>query len=183
MKKILAFGASNSKASINKKFAYSTADQLDNAHVIKVDLNDFTSPLYSIDLEREIGVHDSAMDFDALIRASDAIVVSLAEHNGLHTAAFKNLWDWLSRIPREKPMNIWGGKPMYLLSTSTSKKNESNVHFVSEKLFPFFGADIVASFHLPSFNHYFKNDSIVVPSYSDAFKIELQKFQNFLDAL
>ena len=106
IKKILAFGASNSSTSINKALAVYTANQLDNVDVIVADLNDYASPLYSMDLERENGVHENAMRFYELIQASDAIVVSLAEYNGLHTSAFKNLWDWLSRIKMEKPMNI-----------------------------------------------------------------------------
>ncbi|WP_299218660.1 NAD(P)H-dependent oxidoreductase [uncultured Aquimarina sp.] len=183
MKKILAFGASNSTTSINKTLATFAANQLRDVTVTVADLNDYASPLYSVDQEKESGVDKKAMDFYALINANDAIVISLAEYNGLHTSAFKNLWDWLSRIPMEKPMNIWGGKPMFLLSTSPSKRLESNVFKISKELFPHFGAMIVADFHLPSFNHFFKGGNIVEAEYKASFGTQKSKFQEYLDRL
>ncbi len=183
MKKILAFGASNSSTSINKTLATFTANQLKEATITVADLNDYASPLYSVDLEKEIGIDKKAMDFYKLINANDAIVVSIAEYNGLHTSAFKNLWDWLSRIPMEKPMNIWGGRPMFLLATSPGRRLESNVFKVSKEIFPHFGANIVADFYLPSFNHFFKDGQIVEPPQKEEFNIQLQKFQTHLNEL
>ncbi|MEM9079022.1 MAG: NAD(P)H-dependent oxidoreductase, partial [Bacteroidota bacterium] len=61
MKKILAFGASNSKTSINKAFATYVAHQIENLKVIVADLNDYALTLYSIDLEKEKGVHENAL--------------------------------------------------------------------------------------------------------------------------
>ncbi|MEO0572647.1 MAG: NAD(P)H-dependent oxidoreductase [Bacteroidota bacterium] len=181
MKKILAFGASNSSTSINKTLAIFAANQLDNISITIADLNDYASPLYSIDLEKQNGVAKEAMAFYLLISANDAIIVSVAEYNGLHTSAFKNLWDWLSRIPMEKPMNIWGGKPMFLLSTSPSRRLENNVLKVSKEIFPHFGAHIVADFYLPSFNYNFKENVIVEKEYRLAFEAQKNKFQRYLD--
>ena len=45
MKKIIAFGASSSKASINKQVAAYAANQLKNAMVEVLDLNDFEMPI------------------------------------------------------------------------------------------------------------------------------------------
>ncbi|MEM8999179.1 MAG: NADPH-dependent FMN reductase, partial [Bacteroidota bacterium] len=181
MKKILAFGASNSKTSINKAFATYVAHQIENLKVIVADLNDYALPLYSIDLEKEKGVHENALRFRELIKASDAIVVSLAEYNGLHTSAFKNLWDWLSRIPMEKPMSIWDNKPMFLLSTSPSQRPMNNVLKISKELFPHFGAEIVADFYLPSFNHFFKEGQIVDAQYQAKFNDQKNRFQKYID--
>ena len=50
MKKIIAFGGSNSKNSINKELAAYTANQINNVEVEVLDLNDFELPLYGIDL-------------------------------------------------------------------------------------------------------------------------------------
>lgn len=183
MKKVLVFGASNSKHSINKKFAVFAAESLSNMELHIADLSDFELPLYSIDLQKEQGVHENALRFYELIQQCDAVVISLAEYNGLHTSAFKNLWDWLSRVPMEKPMQIWGGKPMFLLSTSPSKRPMSNVLKVSKELFPYFGAKVRASFHLPSFNHFFKDNAIVDYQQRVAFEIEKNKFQTQLDNL
>lgn len=182
MKKILAFGASNSKTSINKSFAIYAARQVENAEVIVADLNDYASPLYSVDLEKEQGIDKNALRFYDLIKQADAIVVSLAEYNGLHTSAFKNLWDWLSRIPMEKPMNIWDGKPMFLLSTSPSRRPMNNVLKISKDIFPHFGAIIVADFYLPSFNHFFRNGQIEA-TYQTRFEEQKERFQRHLDTM
>ncbi len=181
MKKILAFGASNSKTSINKTLATYAAHQLRNVEVTIADLNDYASPLYSIDLQKEHGIDENAMNFYHLIQESDALVISLAEHNGLHSAAFKNLWDWLSRIPMDRPMNIWGGKPMLLLSTSISRRTALNVMKLSKEMFPHFGAHIIADFHLPSFNHFFKDGAIIEMEYQEKLEESLAVFQKFID--
>ena len=181
MTKILAFGASNSKNSINKIFATYAANQLQNVEVTVADLNDYTLPLYSIDLEKEQGIDEQALRFYALIKESDAIVISLAEYNGLHTSAFKNLWDWLSRIPMKRPMNIWDRKPMFLLSASPSRRPMNNVLKVSKEIFPHFGANIVADFYLPSFHHFFKEGLIIEPKYQAGFMEQKNRFQKCLD--
>ena len=183
MKKVLAFGASNSKNSINKALATYAANQLQKVERTIIDLNDYASPLYSVDLQKEQGIDENALRFYNLIKEHDAIVLSLAEYNGLHTAAFKNLWDWLSRIPMDKPMNIWGGKPMLLLSTSPSQRPMSNVLKISKELFPYFGTTIVADFHLPSFNHFFKDGQIVEAQYKTALEEQITIFQKYLDQL
>ena len=183
MKKILAFGASNSSTSINKRFAIYAANQLTNTEVIVADLNDYAPPLYSKDLEREKGIHENVLRFYALIKASDGIVISVAEYNGLPTSAFKNLWDWLSRIKMDKPMNIWQGKPMFLLSTSPSRRPKNNVLSISKELFPHFGAKIVADFYLPSFNHFFKNGQIIEETYQASFIEQKNRFQSYLDTM
>jgi len=53
MKKIITIGGSNSKNSINKQLAEYTGDMLKDVDLIKVDLNNFDMPLYSIDIENE----------------------------------------------------------------------------------------------------------------------------------
>jgi|GEM_PF-5357758 len=49
---ILAFGASNSKNSINRAFAYFVAGLFQNAPIVKWDISESTLPLYSIDLAK-----------------------------------------------------------------------------------------------------------------------------------
>lgn len=180
-KKIVAFGASNSRQSINQKLAQFAGEQLSNVNTTVLDLNNFELPVYSVDLEKDSGIPSNALRFSQFIQESDAIIISLAEYNGLHTSAFKNLWDWLSRVPMEKPMNIWDNKPMLLLSTSPSKRPTSNVLKVSKEIFPHFGANIIADFHLPSFNHFFKDGQITEPRQNELFKKELIKFQSELN--
>ncbi|TVP44062.1 MAG: NADPH-dependent FMN reductase, partial [Halomonas sp.] len=50
--KVLAFGASNSKSSINKKLAFYAAQQINDADISLIDLNDFEMPIFSEDREK-----------------------------------------------------------------------------------------------------------------------------------
>ena len=96
--KVLAIGASSSKASINKQFASFAANQVDGAEVITLDLNDYEMAIYSSDRENETGIPAQATKFRSLIEEADGIVISFAEHNGTYSAAFKNIFDWFGRF-------------------------------------------------------------------------------------
>ena len=178
MKKIIAFGASNSPYSINKELASFAASKLNDVEVTLLDLNDFELPVYSPAIEKATGVPANARAFSTHIQNADGLVVSLAEYNGLHTAAFKNLWDWMSRLGTPK---IWHDKPMFLLATSPGRRPESNVMKVSKYLFPLFGANIISSFSLPSFNHFFKDGNIVEPKAIAEFELQLNQFQSYIN--
>ena len=108
MNKLLAFGASSSKNSRNKKLASYVANRMAPKEAILVDLNEFEMPIYSEDREQEIGIPDKAYEFKKLVNESIGIIISLAEHNGSYTSAFKNIYDWISVIET----NVWGSKPL-----------------------------------------------------------------------
>ena len=55
MNKIIAFGASSSKNSINKKLASYVANKIADQEVTVLDLNDFEMPIYSEDRHAEEG--------------------------------------------------------------------------------------------------------------------------------
>lgn len=157
MKKILAFAGSNSKQSINKTLASYAANLVEQAEVQLVDLNDYELPIYSIDLEKENGMPQSATQFSTLIASADGIVLSLAEHNGNFSAAFKNLIDWLSRIEGKK---VWQNKPMLLLATSPGARGASSVLGIAKTSFPYLGGQVAASFSLPAYYDNFVNGAI-----------------------
>lgn len=157
MKKILAIGASNSKKSINKKFATYVAHKIEEATVTVADLNDLELPLYSPDLQVATGIPENAHRFSALIEDSDGIVLSLAEYNGLMTTAFKNLWDWTSRID----MKIWKGKPILLMAASPGGRGGANALRVTKGLLPHFGGNVTADFSLPAFHQNFQNGTLI----------------------
>lgn len=146
--KIIAFGGSPSKNSINKKLATYAANLFENAEVEVLDLNDFQMPLFSVDIEVEIGQHELAKAFLAKIASADLLVVSLAENNGNYSAAFKNVFDWCSRIN----VKVFQGKPMLLMATSPGARGGSSVLEIATKALPRYGADIKATFSLPSFD-------------------------------
>ena len=116
---ILAFAATNSRKSINRALidhasSRLQADILPGAEIATLDLNDYEMPIYSIGREREGGIPAPARDFFARIGAADAVLVSFAEHTGFVTAAWKNVFDWMSRIE----LKLWQGKPLVMLAAS-----------------------------------------------------------------
>lgn len=149
--KIIAFGGSNSQHSINKKLATYAANQFENGDVEILDLNEFAMPLFSVDLEKEIGQEPKAQAFLEKISQADILVVSLAENNGNYSAAFKNVFDWASRIEKD----VFQHKPMLLLTTSPGPRGGATVLEIARNAFPRYGGEIKASFSLPSFNSNF----------------------------
>lgn len=154
--RILAFAASNSKQSINKQLVSHAArvlksDILPNAEIEIIDLNNFEMPLYSIDRETENGIPEQAHQFFKKIGAADALLISFAEHNGLYTAAYKNIFDWVSRIEKA----VYQNKPMVILATSPGRRGGSNVLDIAVQSAPFFSGEVKASLAIPSFNHSF----------------------------
>ena len=173
MKKIIALGGSNSKKSINKRLAVYAAKKVENVEVVVLDLNDFDIPLYGIDLENEQGIPEDAKRFNEHLEEVDAMVVSLAEHNGSYATAFKNVYDWLSRIDKK----VWKEKPMLLMATSPGERGASMVLNAAKGGFPFMGAEIVASFSLPSFDSNFSEDGIRDKDLNQDLNLKIVQFQ------
>lgn len=158
MPDIVAFGASSSQNSINQKLAHFAAKQVPNANINLLDLNNFEMPIYSTDREKE-GIPEKAHGFKAALKAADGIVISFAEHNGAYTTAFKNIFDWISRL--EKP--IWCGKPMFLLATSPGPRGALTVLELAHLRLSRDNPNIPV-FSLPSFAENFKADEGIVNS-------------------
>lgn len=159
MKKIVALAGSNSKNSINKTLATHVAKQVENTETIVADLNDYDLPLYSIDLEREKGIPVDASRLDDLLASADGLVISLAEHNGSYATAFKNAYDWMSRINQK----VWKNKPMLLMATSPGGRGGASVLQTAKSGFPYLGANIVADFSLPLFHTNFSEEGLTNP--------------------
>ncbi len=149
--KIVAFGASNSKKSINKEFAKFAANQFKSTSVEVLDLNDYPLPIYSIDLENEDGLPDNAILFHEKLKASDMIIISFAEHNGSYAVVFKNLFDWVSRVE----LKMFEGKKLFLLSTAPGPRGGLGVLEHAVDRFPRHGAVISAVYTLPQYNQHF----------------------------
>lgn len=173
MKKILAIGASNSKKSINKTFATYVANQVENTAITVADLNELELPLYSPDLEAEIGIPENALKFRALIEESDGVILSLAEYNGMITTAFKNIWDWTSRVD----MKIWKNKPMLLMATSPGGRGGANALKVTKELLPHFGGNVIAEFSLPQFHNNFSADGLSDSALKEDLAKKIRLFQ------
>ena len=145
--KLLAFAASSSSKSINKQLATYAASLVTDATVEILDINDYEMPLFSQDKEELLGQPDAAKAFYAKLGQADAIIISFAEHNGSYTAAYKNLFDWTSRID----MKLFQNKPMVLLSTSPGPGGAKTVLSAAAGSAPYFAADVKGSLSVPSF--------------------------------
>lgn len=153
--KVLAFGASTSSTSINRQLARYAATLIPGAEVTALDLSTYDLPIYSSDLEEASGLPADAKAFLELIKSHDAIILSLAEHNGSYSAAFKNLYDWASRAESK----VWQNTPMLLLSTSPGSRGGATVMEAAKATFPRMGADLKATFSLPFFYDNFDAES------------------------
>ena len=158
--KILAFAATTSTTSINRQLIdYATRlledGLVDDVEVEHIDLNDYEMPIYSIDRQNESGIPQAAHDFFDKIGRADAVLISFAEHNGFYTAAYKNLFDWASRID----MRVYQDKPAVLFSTSIGPGGGANVLNTAVMSGQFFGYDVTASLAIPSFHENFDADT------------------------
>ncbi|MFB9055981.1 NADPH-dependent FMN reductase [Mariniflexile ostreae] len=176
MKKILVFGGSNSKKSINKKLAVYASSLMENAQANILDLNDFELPMYGIDLENEKGIPENASLFLNLIKDSDGVIMSLAENNGAYTAVFKNLFDWISRIESK----TFFGKPILLMATAPGARGGISVLEMAQARFPYHDAHIAATFSLPFFNDNFSEDKITDFEFNLKLKDAVQLFEKEL---
>lgn len=156
--KIIAFSGSNSQHSINKKLVIYAASLFKDVEVEVLDLNDFLMPIFSVDIEKEIGQHPLAKAFLEKISTADILVVSLAENNGNYSVAFKNVFDWCSRIGSK----VFQEKPMLLMATSPGARGGASVLEIAKSAFPRYGAIIKNTFSLPSFNDNFNLEKGVI---------------------
>lgn len=101
------------------------------------------------------GFPEEAHSFLKQIEECDVIICSLAEHNRSYTAAFKNIFDWASRIN----VKVFQNKPMLLLSTSPGAVGGVNVMNTAKTFFPQFGAEIKETYSLPKFKENFDMES------------------------
>jgi len=145
--KLLAFAASSSSKSINKQLATYAASLVNGATVEILDINDYEMPLFSQDKEEVLGQPDAAKAFYAKLGQADAIIISFAEHNGSYTAAYKNLFDWTSRIEQK----LFQNKTMILLATSPGPGGANTVLTAATGSAPYFAGDVKASLSIPSF--------------------------------
>jgi len=150
--KILAYAASNSSKSINKQLVAHAvdvlkADIIPEADIEIVDIHDYEMPIYSPDREQAGGIPDAAHRFAAKIAAADAVLISFAEHNGSYSAAYKNLFDWVSRIDAK----VYKDKRMVLLATSPGAGGARNVLAAAKTSVPHFGAEVLADLSIAGF--------------------------------
>ena len=155
--KILAFAGSSSSTSINRELVKFVLQSFSEDEINLIDLNNFEMPLFSVDKEKK-GFPEQAHQFLAEIASCDVIICSMAEHNRNFTVAFKNIFDWCSRINSK----VFQDKKMFLMSTSPGGFGGGNSMAIAQKNFPDWGAIIIDSFSLPKFYENFDLENGVI---------------------
>ncbi len=134
-------------------------------------------PIYSIDRENEGGIPQLAHDFRDHISNTDGIVISFAEHNGAYSAAYKNIYDWMSRIDG----NVWQETPMVLLATSPGGRGGIGVLDLAFNAYSRGNKNIAGKFSLGQFQQNFnESEGIVDSEKQEELKALLGKFEALL---
>ncbi len=155
--RILTIPATNSRRGMNSELLTYVGTILEDEHdldVEQLDLNDFEMAIYSPDREAA-GLPGEAERFFAAIGSADAVIVSYAEYNGSFTPAWKNTYDWASRIDQR----VYQGKPVVMLAASPGPRAGQGVLGAATMSAPFFGAELVGSLGVGRFNDTFDTDT------------------------
>ena len=158
---VLAIPATNSRTSINKQLLDYVASVLADDHDADVnflDLNDHEMAIYSPEREEE-GIPPEAQSFFDAIGSADAVVISFAEYNGSYTPAWKNTYDWASRIDS----SVYQGKPVLMLAASPGPRAGAGVLGAATMAAPYLGAELVGSLGVGTFYDSF-DGALVDPS-------------------
>ncbi|WP_292294094.1 NAD(P)H-dependent oxidoreductase [Marivita sp.] len=181
---IVVFAASNSTKSINRRLALHAARILRDEFMAPVeievlDLNDYEMPIYSPEREAQ-GIPQLAHDFYDKLGAADGVIISFAEYNGAYSAAFKNIFDWSSRIK----MKIFQERPVMLMATSMGGRGGQNVLAAAMGGFPHFGANITSNFSFGPFNEHFdtQTDQLKTPELALELREAIAAFRDALPA-
>ncbi len=153
--RILGIAGSNSSSSINKALVKYTLSKFESEDIELLDLNDYEVSIYSPEREEKSGIPDRIVELAEKITHSDLIVIALAEHNGSYSAAFKNVYDWLSRIANRK---VWDNTNLLLMASSPGSRGGQSVIEAAKARFPRDGANLLGVFSLPSFYDNFSED-------------------------
>lgn len=176
MAAILALAGSNSSTSINFKLVKYTVSLVQQHDIQLINMVERAFPMFSEDLERAEGYSADLMKLKAEINSADGLILSVNEHNGNPSAYFKNVLDWLSRMDR----NFLEGTKVFLMSTSGGRRGAKGSFTVIDGMLPRFGAEITASFSLPSFYKNFGDEGIL----DETLRMEHQQaLSTFLDSL
>lgn len=172
---ILAFAGSNSSTSINYQLVKYTAGLVEGQQVELLNMTNYPFPLYSQDYENQKGFSNSLMELRDDIKNSEGLIISVNEHNGNPSSYFKNLIDWLSRLER----NFLERKKVLLMGASPGGRGAIGSIGIVEKLLPRFGAEVVATFSLPSFfNNFDSSEGITDAELASAHKASLEAFMS-----
>jgi NAD(P)H-dependent FMN reductase len=120
--RILAFGGSLRRDSVNQKLAAIAAEgaREAGAEVTLIELRDFPMPLFDQDLEAASGKPEEAKRLKDLFLSHQGLIIASPEYNSAYSAALKNAIDWVSRgdSADEAPISALAGKSAVIMAAS-----------------------------------------------------------------
>jgi len=147
MTKIIAFSGSNSSKSINQTLVKHAASLVENHEVEVLDLRNYESPMFSLDIEAKDGHPEIVKQLEAKISESTTLLIAVPEYNGFMPSFFKNTIDWLSRINKE----FLKGKEIIMLSTSPGGCGGKQSLEHTTSILPRFGGEVIGTYSLANF--------------------------------
>ena len=98
--KVLVFGASLNKTSLNDRLASLAAQVLGRAEcdVDRAHMTDFDCPSYDFGVEKAGRMPSGAQRLKERLMVADAVVISSPEYNASMPGVLKNVIDWVSRL-------------------------------------------------------------------------------------
>lgn len=119
--KVLALAGSTQKGSVNKKLVLEAAEMARQAgaEVTVINLEDYTSPFYDADLEKNEKMPANAKKLRDLMIQNQVVLIASPEYNGSLSAVLKNAIDWASRSEAGAPSReAFTGKKFVIMSAS-----------------------------------------------------------------
>lgn len=121
MARLLAFAGSARRDSFNKQLLIALIEgaRAAGAEVTRIDLRDWSLPLYDGDLEAGQGLPAPVRALKTLMRGHDGLLLACPEYNTSITPLLKNTLDWCSRKEGDEPaLACYRGKVAGLSATS-----------------------------------------------------------------
>ena len=156
----MAFAGSNSSTSVNYKLVKFTSSLIDTHKIELVNMANHTFPMYSEDREKQLGFPEALEELKKKITNAQGLIISVNEHNSGPSAYFKNILDWFSRMDR----NYMENTKVLLMSASPGKRGAIGAQEYVRSVLPRAGAEVVATFSLPSFYDNFDEQKGILDS-------------------
>lgn len=147
--KILIFSGSIRSGSRNTLLAQAIANTVPEFGGTPnlVSLQGFEMPIYNGDLEKQVGIPDTAKKFTKLMAAHDGIVIVSPEYNASLPPLLKNTLDWVSRVKPKADQELQPFKgPLFAIAGASpgAMGTMRNLAAMRTMLMQGFGALVIA---------------------------------------
>ena len=144
--RLLAFAGSLRAGSWNKNLINVACDTAEAAgcEVTRIELNDYTLPIYDGDIEAGDGIPENALTLKQMFLDHHGLLISTPEYNNSISAVLKNTIDWVSRPHEDNPAQHWfRGKVVGLMAASPGARGGISGLHTTRQILSVLGAIVV----------------------------------------